>query len=85
LVRHRGNNATALSCTAHKWLFSMVDMEIVMPDQLKWSEFKNQFKDQFKEKYMIQTNDKLIIEGLSNLVMKLEEATRDLINCINDT
>jgi hypothetical protein len=41
----------------------MVKMEMETTAQLKWSDFK----DQFKEEYAIQTNDKLIIKGLSNL------------------
>ncbi len=46
-----------------------------------WSEFK----DLFKQEYAIQTNDKLILEGLSNLAMKPNETTNELLTRITRT
>jgi hypothetical protein len=37
-------------------------------------------KPLFQEELSVQTNDKLIIEGPSNLVMKPKETTRELLN-----
>jgi hypothetical protein len=75
------NFANALRCMAWKWLFSMVVMEEITNDQLQLLDFK----DLFREKFAIQSNNKLIIEGLSNLAMKLGKTTRNLINRVTDT
>jgi hypothetical protein len=66
------NFANALRNTAQKWLFSMVDMDNNEPDQHLWSDFK----DIFKKESAIQTNQRLILEGLSNLAMKATETRK---------
>jgi hypothetical protein len=49
--------------------------------ELKWSHFK----DIFKQEYAVQTNELLILEGLTNLAMKSVETTNELISRITDT
>jgi hypothetical protein len=51
------------------------------PDQLTWTNVKPRFQIQF----WVQTNDKLIIKGLSNLARKPTESTGDLLNRVTDT
>jgi hypothetical protein len=43
------------------------------------------FKDLFNQEYFIQTNKRLILEGLSNLAMKPAETTNELIVRITRT
>jgi hypothetical protein len=43
------------------------------------------FKDLFKQEYVVKTNDKLILEGLSNLAMKPIETTNELLTRITRT
>jgi hypothetical protein len=43
------------------------------------------FKDLFKQEYAVQTNDKLILEGLLNLAMKSNETTNELLTRITRT
>jgi hypothetical protein len=43
-----------------------------------WSDFK----DVFKQEYAVQTNERLILEGLSNLSMKPNETTNELLTWI---
>jgi hypothetical protein len=52
-----------------------------MADQLVWPTFRPLFRREFA----IQSNDKLIREGLSNLAMKSSKTTRKLLNRIVDT
>jgi len=61
------NVANSLSGFARKWLFSTVDMLDYTADQLTWMNIKPRFQIQFA----VQTDDKLIIKGLSNLAIKL--------------
>jgi hypothetical protein len=42
-------------------------------------------KPRFQIQFAVQTDDKLIIEGLSNLTMKPTETTGDLLNRVTDT
>jgi hypothetical protein len=49
--------------------------------RLLWSDFK----DLFKQEYAVQTNDKLILEGLSNLAMKPNETTNEFLTRITRT
>ncbi len=49
--------------------------------RLVWSDFKGLFKLE----YAIQTNDKLILEGLWNLAMKPNETTNELLTRITRT
>jgi hypothetical protein len=43
------------------------------------------FKDIFKQEYAVQTNERLILEGLSNLAMKPMEMTNELLTRITWT
>ncbi len=60
---------------------SIVDWNTDENVRLVWSDFK----DLFKQEYAVQTNDKLILEGLSNLVMKPNEMTSELLTRITRT
>jgi hypothetical protein len=74
------NFANALQNLAGKWLSSMVDIDNEEPHQHLWSDFK----DLFKQAYAVQTNESLILEGLSNLAMKPNETTNKVISRITD-
>ncbi len=56
----------ALRNPARQWLSSVMDWDDDELDQPVWSEFK----DVFKHEYAVQTNKRLILEGLANLAMK---------------
>jgi hypothetical protein len=58
--------ANSLRNPAREWLPSIVDWNTDENVRLVWLDFK----DLFKQEYAVQTNDKLILEGLSNLAMK---------------
>jgi hypothetical protein len=62
-------------------LSSIVDWNTDENVRLVWSDFK----DLFKQEYAVQTNDKLILEGLSNLAMKPNETTNELLTRITRT
>jgi hypothetical protein len=62
-------------------LSSIVDWNTDEDVRLVWSDFK----DLFKQEYAVQTNDKLILEGLSNLAMKPNETTNELLTRITRT
>jgi hypothetical protein len=62
-------------------LSSIVDWNTDENVRLVWSDFK----DLFKQEYAVQTNDKLILEGLSNLAMKSNETTNELLTRITRT
>ncbi len=49
--------------------------------RLLWSDFK----DLFKQEYAVQTNDKLILEGFLNSVMRPSETTNELLTRITRT
>jgi hypothetical protein len=73
--------ANALCNPAREWLSSVVDWnndETVRP---LWSDFK----DLFKQEYAVQTNERLILEGLSNLAMRPNETTNKLLTRITRT
>jgi hypothetical protein len=73
--------ANSLRNPAQEWLSSIVDWNTDENVRLVWSDFK----DLFKQEYTVQTNDKLILEGLSNLAMKSNETTNKLLTCITRT
>ncbi len=50
-------------------------------DRYLWSDFK----DLFKQEYAVQTNERLILEGLSNLAMKPTETMNVVISRITRT
>jgi hypothetical protein len=59
----------------------VVDWNDTETDQYLWSDFK----DIFKQEYAVQTNERLILEGLSNLAMKPNEMTNELLPRITRT
>jgi hypothetical protein len=73
--------ANSLQNPAREWLSSIVDWNTDENVRLVWSDFK----DLFKQEYSVQTNDKLILEGLSNLAMKSNETTNELLTRITRT
>ncbi len=73
--------ANSLRNPAQKWLSSMVDMDDDEQDRYLWSDFK----DLYKQKHAVQTNERLILEGLSNLTMKPTETTNEVISRITRT
>jgi hypothetical protein len=73
--------ANYLRNPAREWLSSIVDWNSDEDVHLVWSDFK----DLFKQEYAVQTNDKLILEGLSNLAMKPNETTNELLTRITRT
>jgi len=73
--------ANSLRNPAREWLSSVVDWDDDKHDQPKWSDFK----EIFKQKYSVQTNERLILKGLANLAMKLNEMTNELLTRITRT
>ena len=75
------NVANALKGFARDWLFATAEMLDWSADQLTWTNLKPRFQKQFAT----QTDDKLIIDGLSNLTMGLKETTGELLARITNT
>jgi hypothetical protein len=75
------NVANMLKGFAWDWLFSTVEMLDWSVDQLTWTNLKPRFQKQFAT----QTDDKLIIDGLSNLAMSLNETIGELLVRITNT
>jgi hypothetical protein len=75
------NVANTLNGFARDWLFAIVEMLDWTTDQLTWTNLKPRFQRQFAT----QTDEKMIIEGLSNLAMKPGESTRELLARITNT
>jgi hypothetical protein len=75
------NVANALKGFARDWLFTTVEMLYWSADQLTWTNLKPRFQKQFAT----QTDDKLFIDGLSNLAMSLNETTGELLARITIT
>jgi hypothetical protein len=73
--------ANSLWILAKEWLSSIVDWNTDENVRLVWL----YFKDLFKQEYAVQTNGKLILEGLSNLAMKPNETTNELLTRITGT
>ena len=73
--------ANSLRNPAREWLSSIVDWNTDENARLVWSDFK----EPFKQEYAVQTNDKLILDGLSNLAMKPNETTNELLTRITRT
>jgi hypothetical protein len=73
--------ANSLRNPAREWLSSVADWDDDEHDQPLWSDFKEIFKNQ----YAIQTNERLILEGLANLAMKPNETTNELLTRITRT
>jgi hypothetical protein len=75
------NVAKVLKGFAWDWLFATVEMLDWSADQLTWTNLKPRFQKQFAT----QTDDKLIIDKLSNLAMSLNETTGELLARITNT
>jgi hypothetical protein len=69
------NVANTLKGFTHDWLFATADMLDVPADQLTWTNLK----PRFQKKFATQTDDKLIIDRLSNLAMGSNETTGELL------
>ena len=65
------NVANNLKGFAREWLFATAEMLDWTPAQLTWTNLKPRFQRQFAT----QTDEKMIMEGLSNLAMKPGEST----------
>jgi hypothetical protein len=75
------NVANTLKGFARDWLFATVQMLDWTADQLTWTNLKPRFQRQFAT----QTDEKMIIKGLSNLAMKPYESTGELLARITNT
>jgi hypothetical protein len=69
------NVANAFKGFARDWLFATADMLDWTDAQLTWTNLKPRFQKQFAT----HTDDKQIIEGLSNLAMGPNETTGELL------
>ena len=75
------NVANNLKGFARDWLFATAEMLDWTPAQLTWTNLKPRFQPQFAT----QTDEKMIMEGLSNLAMKPGESTGELLARITNT
>jgi len=75
------NMANNLKGFARDWLFATVEMLDWTAAQLTWTNLKPRFQRQFAT----QTDEKMIMEGLSNLTMKPGESTGELLTRITNT
>jgi hypothetical protein len=75
------NVANALKGFPRDWLFTTAEMLDWSADQLTWTNLKPRFQKQF----VTQTDDKLIIDVLSNLAIGLNETTGELLARITNT
>ncbi len=73
--------ANNLKGFAREWLFATAEMLDWTPAQLTWTNLKPRFQRQFAT----QTDEKMIMEGLSNLAMKPGESTGELLARITNT
>jgi hypothetical protein len=67
--------ANAFKGFAREWLFSTADMLDWTEAQLTWTNLKPRFQKQFAT----QTDNKQIIQGLSNLALGSNETTGELL------
>jgi hypothetical protein len=75
------NVANNLKGFARDWLFATAEMLDWTPAQLTWTNLKPRFQRQFAT----QTDEKMIMEGLSNLAMNPGESTGELLARITNT
>jgi hypothetical protein len=73
--------ANSLRNPAREWLSSVADWDDDEHDQPLWSDFKEIFKNE----YAVQTNERLILEGLENLAMKPNKTMNELLTQITRT
>jgi hypothetical protein len=74
------NVANAFKGFARDWLFATADMLDWTEAQLTWTNLKPRFQKQFAT----QTDDKQIIDGLSNLAMGPNQTTGELLTRITN-
>jgi hypothetical protein len=75
------NFGMALHGSANLWLESMITLQEIEGDRACWSIIKPFFKAEFA----IQTDDKLILDGLAHMAMKKSENIRDYFGRLNKT
>ena len=73
--------ANSLWNPARERLSSVVNWDDDEHNQPPWSDFK----EIFKQEYAVQTNKRLILEGLANLAMKPNKMTNELLTRITRT
>ncbi len=75
------NVTNSLKGFARDWLFATMEMLDWSADQLTWTNLKPRFQKQFAT----QTDDRQIIDGLSNLAMSTNETTGELLARVTNT
>jgi len=75
------NFGMALRGSADIWLESMITLQKIEGARARWSIIKPYFKAEFA----IQTDDKLILDGLAHMAMKRTENVRDYFGRLNKT
>jgi hypothetical protein len=75
------NFGMALRGSANIWLESMITLQEIEGDRERWSLIKPYFKAEFA----IETDDKLILDGLAHMAMKNTENVRDFFGRLNKT
>jgi len=75
------NFGMALRGSADIWLESMITLQKIEGARARWSIIKPFFKAEFA----IQTDDKLILDGLAHMAMKKSENVRDDFSGLNKT
>ena len=75
------NFGMALRGSADIWLESMITLQKIDGARAHWSIIKPFFKAEFA----IQTDDKLILDGLAHMAMKKSENVRDYFGRLNKT
>jgi hypothetical protein len=75
------NFGMALRGSANIWLESMITLQEIEGARARWSIIKPFFKAEFA----IQTDDKLILDGLAHMAMKKSENVRDYFGRLNKT
>ncbi len=71
----------ALRGSADIWLESMITLQKIEGARRRWSIIKPYFKAEFA----VQTNEKLILDGLAHMAMKKTENVRDYFGRLNKT
>jgi hypothetical protein len=75
------NFALVLRGSANTWLVSQAMLEDITGDRRAWTFVQPLFKAEFE----IESDDKLILDGLVHLAMKLTENVRDYFGRLNKT
>jgi hypothetical protein len=75
------NFSMALRGSANIWLESMITLQNIKGDRERWSIIKPFFKSEFA----VETDDKLILDGLAHMAMCQTENVRDYFGRLNKT